>query len=147
MPIPSIFPTKKVKEDNTNFYVAINHEISRARKDNNHEEYKRLKREIRTKVRRDKLNWLKQECSQITEANIARNSKKLFDQIKKLKPSGGNIKSQSLNDKSGNLLNETKEVLNRWNEYGTGLFQKDKQDPVTPPLITYETTEPEPLLD
>ena len=94
---------------------------SRARKDHNHEEYKRLKREIRTKVRRDKLNWLKQECSQITEANIARNSKKLFDQIKKLKPSCGNIKSQSLNDKSGNLLNETKEVLKRSSRGGTNM--------------------------
>ena len=64
-----------------------------------------------------------------------------------MKPSGGNIKSQSLNDKSGNLLNETEEVLKRWNEYGTSLFQKGQQDPDTPPPINYETTEPEPLLD
>ena len=45
------------------------------------------------------------------------------------------------------MCHETKDVLKRRNEYGMGLFQKDQQDPDTLPLINYETTEPEPLLD
>ena len=63
-------------------------EKSNARKSNNKEEYKRLKKEVRTKLRRDKAAWLERECSLITEANAERQSKKLFQQIKKLKPSG-----------------------------------------------------------
>ena len=42
-----------------------------------------------------------------------------------------------------NILHQTKEVLKRWSEYRTGIFQKDPKDP----LITYEAANPEPLLD
>lgn len=122
-------------------------EKSKARKTNKQDEYKRLKKEIRKKIRRDKVEWLQQECSQITDANVERNSRKLFSQIKKLKPSGGNIQSQSLNDKNGIVLSDTKKVLMRWKEYGTELFQKGQDDPERPPPITFETEEPEPLLE
>jgi len=45
---------------------------SKARKENNHEEYKRLKRDIQSKIRRDKKNWLEQEYAKINEYNEAR---------------------------------------------------------------------------
>ena len=74
------------------------------------------------KLRRDKLAWLQHECSLITEPNAERKSKKLFNQIKKLKPSSTHIKNQILNDKKGKTLTETADVLKRWTEYGSELF-------------------------
>ena len=122
-------------------------EKSKARRNNNKAEYKRLKKEVRTKLRRDKRDWLAHECSLVTEANAERKSKKLFDQIRKLKPTSTYIKNQSLNDKNGTTLTETADVLKRWTEYGSALFQRSQDCPEKYEPILYEETEPEPLLD
>ena len=84
-----------------------------------HTEYKRLKKEIRQKIRRDKVAWLEQECSQITQANIERKSKLLFEQIKKVKSKASQVRNQCINKKDGTTLTEMKDVLHRWHEYGT----------------------------
>jgi len=47
-------------------------EKSQARKRGNREKYKDLKKEIRAKIRRGKVTWLKEECEKITEANQER---------------------------------------------------------------------------
>ena len=118
---------------------------SQARKNSNKEEYKRLKKEIRAKIRRDKVDWLARECSQITEANMERKSKKLFQQIKKVKNvSHVHVKTQSINAKDGTTLTEIEDILNRWHEYGQQLF--DSID-VPEPCIKFEHMEPKPLLD
>ena len=56
---------------------------SQARKQGEWEEYSALEREIKSKVRRDKANWLAQESSEINEHNENRKSRELFKQIKK----------------------------------------------------------------
>ena len=118
---------------------------SQARKNSNKEEYKRLKKEIRAKIRRDKVDWLARECSQITEANMERKSKKPFQQIKKVKNvSHVHVKTQSINAKDGTTLTEIEDILNRWHEYGQQLF--DSID-VPEPCIKFEHMEPKPLLD
>ena len=122
-------------------------EKSKARTQNK-SEYKRLKKEVRQKIRRDKVAWLEFECSQITQANIERKSKQLFQQVKKVKSKNSQVRSQCINDKDGRTLTEMKDVLQRWNEYGTDLFDKDSSiEPQTPPNLNFQHLEPSPLLD
>ena len=123
-------------------------EKSKAKKQGKTEEYKKLKTEVRAKVRRDKAEWLEKECAKITEANMERKSKKLFDQIKKVKntSSRSNNSQCSINDKNGKTLTEEVVVLERWHEYGSGLFEtKDSQHAAE--YMYFEDTEPEPLLE
>ena len=88
-------------------------EKSQARKNNNKEEYKRLKKLIRANIRRDKVDWLERECSQITEANLERKSKKLFQQIRKVKNvSHVQVTTQTINDKDGTTLTKIEDISN-----------------------------------
>ena len=79
---------------------------------------------------------------------MERKSKKLFDQIKKVKKSSSkSISSQcSINDKNGKTLVEEEDVLGRWHEYGSGLFEsRDSQ--YAAEYMDFENIEPEPLLE
>ena len=57
-------------------------EKKKVREENMVAEYKRLKREIKWKIRSEKIE---KECSKITEANEHRKSKEVFQQICKVK--------------------------------------------------------------
>ena len=96
-----------------------------ARKTNDKANYKRLKRETRRQIREDKRLWLAEECAKITEANSHRNSKKLFNQIKKVKSQNVSIRNFSIKSKEDKTLIENEDILNRWQEYGKGLFEID----------------------
>ena len=121
---------------------------SKARKEQKWEEYKSLKKEIRAKIRSDKAKWLEEECAKITEANAERKSKQFFQQIKKVKGAFPQVqgRSQSLNNKEGNTLTEMNDILKRWHEYGQQLFDTGIEKPIEPPDLSYEDTEPLPLL-
>ena len=124
-------------------------EKSKARKEQRWEDYKSLKREIRAKIRRDKTNWLEKECAKITIANAERKSKQFFQQIKKVKGAFPQVqgRSQSLNNKEGNTLTEMNDILNRWHEYGLQLVDTHIEKQPKPPDLSYENTEPLPLVD
>ena len=88
-------------------------EKSKARKNNDVCKYKRLKKEVRQKIRRDKIAWLENECSQITTANLERKSKKLFQQIKKVTTNSTYVRNQCINSTDGVTLTEMEDILNR----------------------------------
>ena len=124
-------------------------EKSQARKDNKQTEYKRLKREIRQKLRRDKNNWLEQECNKITTANIERKSKEVYNQIKKVTSSSFRPQNATINNENGETLTETEEILKRWHEYGQNLFKHEERNETTQndqEYWQYEDPEPKPLL-
>ena len=118
----------------------------KARTNNNKDEYKRLKKLIRLKIREEKKNWLEQECAKITVANEHRKSKELYQQIKKVKGNKLHIKNLCIKDKDDNTLTDSQEVLGRWHDYGKGLFNSsDKNDETYP--FPENNFEPEPLFD
>ena len=86
---------------------------SEARKLKKEDEYQQLKREIKCKIRRDKRNWLAQECAKINEHNENRKSRELFEQVRSLKQSKFQAKNQSINKIDGTTLTEPNEILNR----------------------------------
>lgn len=72
----------------------------------------------------------------------------MFDQIKKLKATNSPAKSLSTNTKEGKTLTETKDVLNRWYEYGRELFDATQQQkPTNIPCLDRYSIEPSPLIN
>ena len=89
-------------------------EKRKARKQTRKTEYKRLKREIKKIIRRDKNIWLENECSKVNEANAERKSKELFRHIGKVKNRHKMfIQKQSLKNSKGETLTAMKPVLDR----------------------------------
>ena len=97
------------------------------------------------KIRKEKREWLEQECAKITTANEQRKSKELFQQIKKVKGDKLYARNQCIKDKDGNTLTDAKDVLNRWHDYGKGLFSFENKEDA--PEFPTESLEPEPLFD
>ena len=118
-----------------------------ARKTNDKANYKRLKRETRRQIREDKRLWLAEECAKITEANSQKNSKELFNQIKKVKSQNVSIRNFSIKNKEDKTLIEKEDILNRWQEYGKGLFELDSTNDDAIPCPTQQHQEPTPLLE
>ena len=122
---------------------------SQVRKQGEREKYSVLKREIKSKVRRDRADWLAQECSKINEHNENRKSREVFKQITEVRKTNFKATNQCINNKVGHTLTKPDQVLDRWNEYGTTLFCKSNshENNVEPNLkLTPEDMEPEPLL-
>ena len=95
---------------------------SDARKMKNTDQYKKLKREIKSKIRRDRRIWLEQECEKINEHNENRKSRELFEQVRSLKQTKFKAQNQCINKSDGTTLTEPQKILGRWHEYGNTLF-------------------------
>ena len=118
-----------------------------ARKTNDKVNYKRLKKETRRQIREDKRSWLADECAKITDANAQRNSRKLFNQIKKVKSQNVFVRNSSIKNAEGKTLIEKEDILNRWQEYGKGLFETDDAIEDAMPCPEQQQQEPKPLLE
>ena len=138
---------KKTKKNSKPFIseeiLQLSKDKKKARIENKQEEYRRLKKELRNKIRKEKKEWLEQECGKISSANEQRKSKELYQQIRKVKGNKQFIKNQCIKDENGNTLTEAKEVLERWHDYGKGLFSFTKPTSVLD--FSNEDLEPEPL--
>ena len=83
-----------------------------ARKENTNDDYKRIKRQVRRTIRKDKRTWLENECAKITEANKETKTKEIFKRI-------GNVKrnkticfqNQSLKDSNCQTRTEMEQIL------------------------------------
>ena len=140
--------SKKSKPYVSEEIMQLSRDKRKARMNNKKEDYKRLKREIRFKIRKEKKEWLINECSKITAANEHRKSKELYQQIKKVKGTKIFVKNQCVKDKDGNTLTDSKEVLGRWQDYGKSLFSLDDRNTSNDDIVfPNENLEPEPLLD
>ena len=70
--------SKKTKQYVNEEILQLSRDKRKARSNNNKEEYRRLKKKIRLKIRQEKKNWLQQECAKITAANEQRKSNLKF---------------------------------------------------------------------
>lgn len=126
---------------------------STARKEGRTDLYKKLRNEIKSKVKRDKKKWLEDECNKINIYNITRQPKLLFQQVAKLKSEDFKGQSMCINNKAGETLIEEEQILDRWHEYGSSLFSSSP-DQKTPRVEDASKSsefvynkEPEPLID
>ena len=91
------------------------------------ERYTHLNAEFQRIARRDKKDFLSDQCKEIEENN---RMGKTRDLIKKIRDSKGtfHVKMGSIKDRNGRDLTEAEDIMKRWQEYTEELDEKDRYD-------------------
>ena len=85
--------------------------------------------ESQRKARRDKKDFLSDQCKEVEENNRIRKARDLF---KKIRDTKGTFHAMmgSIKDRKGTDLTEEEAIKKRWQEYTEELYKKDLHDPV-----------------
>ena len=84
-------------------------------------DYREIKRKIRTEMKLAKETWIQGQCQEVEACLRKNNSKKAYQLVKDL-TSEKQGKSTTIQDKSGKCLTEENEILSRWTEYCSDLY-------------------------
>ena len=79
-------------------------------------------------ARRDKKDFLSNQCKEIEENNRMRKTRDLFKKIRETKGTF-HAKMDSIKDRNGSDLREAEDIKKRWQEYTEELYKKDIHDP------------------
>ena len=91
------------------------------------ERYTHLNAEYQRIARRDKKDFLSDQCKEIEENNRMGRTRDLFKKIRDTKGTF-HAKMDSIKDRNGMDLTEAEDVKKRWQEY-TELYKKDLHNP------------------
>ena len=101
--------------------------------------YKAAKHEVQNSIRKDRNNWLEDQCTHLEDLYERNNSRDFFKVVNKLTkksaPKTGNVKN-----KAGRLLTETEDIKSRWKEFTEDLYHAVDQSahpviPFTPDML------------
>ena len=84
-------------------------------------EYREANRRIQKAVKKAKEDWIGAHCGEIETRLNKTNSKGAYQLVKDL-TSEKQGRSSTIQDKSGKCLTEEKEILSRWTEYCSELY-------------------------
>ena len=84
-------------------------------------EYRKANRSIQKAVKKAKEDWIGAQCEEIETCPNKNNSKRAYQLVKDL-ASEKQGRSSAIQDKSGNCLTEEQEILSRWTEYCSELY-------------------------
>ena len=84
--------------------------------------------ELQRIARRDKKDFLSDECKEIEENNRMGKMRDLFKKIRDIKGTF-HAKMGSIKDRNGMDLTEAEDIKKRWQEYTEELYKKDLHDP------------------
>ena len=92
------------------------------------ERYKHLNAEFQRMARRDKKDFLSDQCKEIEENNRVGKTRDLF---KKIRDTKGTLhaKMGSIKDKNDMDLTEAEDIKKRWQEYTEELYKKRSSQP------------------
>ena len=92
------------------------------------ERYRHLKTEFQRIARRDKKDFLTDQCKEIEANNRMGKTRNL---LKKIRDTKGTFhaKMGSIKDRNGMDLTEAEDIKKRWQEYTEKLYKKDLHDP------------------
>ena len=80
-------------------------------------------------MKKAKENWIEEQCSEIEE-NLRKNNSKRVNQLMKDLTTVKQEKATTVQDRSGKCLTEERQILNRWTEYCSELYNyKTNGDP------------------
>ena len=93
------------------------------------EKYKEVNNNIKRSMKKAKENWIGEQCSEIEENLKKNNSKRAYELVKDL-TTVKQGKVTTVQDRSGKCLTEERQILNRWTEYWSELYNyKANGDP------------------
>ena len=92
-------------------------------------DYREIKK-ISTEMKMAKETWIQGQCQEVEACLRKNNSKKAYQLVKDLTTEKQG-KSTTIQDKSGKCLTEENEILNRWTEYCSDLYNYETDgDPI-----------------
>jgi len=91
------------------------------------ERYSRLNAGLQRIARRDKKDFLSDQCKEVEENNRMGNTRDLFKKIRDTKGMF-HAKMGSIKDRNGMDLTEAEDIKKRWQEYAEKLYKKDLDD-------------------
>ena len=92
------------------------------------ERYTHLNREFQRIARRDKTDFLSDQCKEIEENSRMGKTRDLFKQLRNTKGIFY-AKMDTIKERSGMNLTEAEEIKNRWQEFTEELYKRDGDDP------------------
>ena len=92
------------------------------------EKYTHLNAEFQRRARRDKKDFLGDQCKEIEENNRMGKTRDLFKKIRDTKRTF-HEKMGLIKDRNGMDLTEAEDIKKRWQEYIEELYKKDLHDP------------------
>ena len=96
-------------------------------------------------ARRDKKDYLSEQCKEIEESNRMGKTRDLFKKIRDTKGTF-HAKMGTIKDRNGMDLTEAEDIKKRWQEYTEELYKKDLHDPDNHAgVITHTHLEPDNL--
>ena len=97
-------------------------------------------------MKKAKENWIGEQCSEIEENLKKNNSKRAYQLVKDL-TTVKQGKATTVQDRSGKCLTEEREILNRWTEYCSALYNyKANGDPSLLNCPQTDTEDDHPIL-
>ena len=109
-------------------------------------DYREIKRKIRTEMKMAKETWIQGQCQEVEACLRKNNSKKAYQLVKDL-TTVKQGKSTTIQDKSGKCLTEENEILNRWTEYCSDLYNYETEgDPIVSDCPQIPDEEHHPIL-
>ena len=106
--------------------IAVNRKETKGKGEK--ERYTHLNSEFQRIARRDKKNFLSDQCKEIEENNRIGKTRDLFKKIRDTKGTF-HAKMGLIKDRNGRDLTEAEDIKKRWQEYTEELYQKDFHDP------------------
>ena len=84
-------------------------------------QYRAANQEIKKGMNKAKINWIEEQCQDIEDSMKKNNSKKIYQLVKDL-TSTKQGRTTTIQDKDGKCLTEEQDILKRWSEYCTELY-------------------------
>ena len=110
------------------------------------EKYKEVNNNIEIRMKKVKENWIGEQCSEIEENLRKNNSKRVYQLVKDL-TTVKQGKATTVQDRSGKCLTEDRQILNRWTEYCSELYNyKANGDPSVLNCPQTDTEDDQPIL-
>ena len=93
----------------------------------NRTNYRSLSRDIQRRIRQDKQNYINKICLEIEGQKNQGNSKMMFENVRHLRDNKLQPSLKVLKDKQGNILTEGKDILHRWKEYYSEMYNDPRK--------------------
>ena len=111
-----------------------------------YEKYREEHNNIKRRLIKAKENWIGEQCSE-TEENLRKNNSKRAYQLVKDFTTVKQGEATTVQDRSGKCLTEEQQILNRWEEYCSELYNhKANGDPLVLNCPQTDTEDDDPIL-
>ena len=105
-----------------------------------------MNNKVKRCIKKAKENWIGEQCSEIEENRRKNNSKRAYQLVKDL-TTVKQGKVTFVQDRSGKCLTEERQILNRWTEYCSELYNcKANGDPSVLDCPQTDTEDDHPIL-